>query len=1194
MNAKIRSLIDCTGQCKRALPPAVRWALILALAIFCSRQMIAQLSTADIVGTVTDTTGAVIPKANVSLLNLETHLQRVAISNESGDYQFTLLPVGHYSLTVKATGFKTATAANLAVEAGDRARADIHLEAGGSSETVVVEATTPLLQADSATVSSTVTEQSVQDLPLNGRNFVQLVQLVPGANEGPGNGLTSGGRPDDRRTTNGFSVNGQDDILNNYIVDGIDDNERIIGTIGVKPSIDGIQEITVQTNSYAPEAGRTAGGVINLVTKSGTNKFHGTAYEFFRNDKFDSRDFFFTAAQGNKPELRQNQFGGSIGGPIFHDKTFFFADYEALRLVKGMNPYNSSVPSSAEYNAINAATTSSTIASVFPALFPAGNYCHGSTSVLCSTNGIPVSQIVDPVTLNYLKLYPLPNLGTNTYETAPNKTQFGHTADARIDHTINQNNHIFFRFNFNQVSGQIPAPIGAGANTKLTGTLASIVPTGNYWDYTGPATDKAYQYALGYTHVFSQNLVMDLRAAYTRVNNFSQPNNYNTNADVTFGLPGNGALTTSLTPTGVGHWTFSPLGDGAYVPLQDIDNTFQYSGTVSYALYNHNLKLGAGLIRRQARNLQSAFPFGDFEFGLATDTTNDQILASTLAGAFDSTSYNANYGANGVVETPDYRTWEPSFFAQDNWKVNPKLTITYGVRYDVYTPFTEAHNKISNFDFNTAVKATTSTAAGNALEAAGVNGVSSTAGIQTDHSGFGPRIGFSYSVRPNLVVRGGYGISYFPGNYTANADLKNVPFTTSYGPSCVSTLAAQFYANANSTATQNPACNTIAGYTASTYQTVFDAGLPTPAGQTIHSAALGAMFAEDPQLKTSMIQQYNLQVERQFGPNVLTIGYVGNAGQHLPELFNDINVPTPAQVLASARTGYNAPRPLNSTLPNVGQIKWLASGGVSNYNGLQTSFQRRFSKGLAFDANYTWGHALSDIVGFSQEGYQGWGDADPTRVREIEYGNAENDIRSRFALSVDYELPFKGFKGPAKYALGGWEVNSIVAWQTGKPVSITNTGGSYNDVANPLYGGGSDRPNQIGNPFQAGNFAANPTCVGPSSLKHGGNGYWFNPCAFMRQAEGTVGNTARNSVYGPHFRHIDLSLFKDFPLVEGVKLQFRAEAFNITNTPNFYLNNNVNDGSAGALLGDSTFGMLNESDPNNVPRQLQLALKLQF
>ena len=1195
MNAKFQLLADCIGRCFWA---GGRLAVLLMLLLFSARQGQAQLSTADILGTVTDTTGAIIPKADVKLVNLDTRDQRVGVSNDSGNFQFTLLPSGHYSVTVTMKGFK-ATTATLAVEAGDRARADLRLETGGASETVVVEASAPLLQADNATVSSTVTAQAVQDLPLNGRNFVQLVQLVPGANEGPGNGLTSGGRPDDRRTTNGFSVNGQDDILNNFIVDGIDDNERIIGTIGVKPSVEGIQEITVQTNSYAPEAGRTAGGVINLVTKSGTNQFHGTAYEYFRNDKFDGRDFFFTAEQGKKPELRQNQFGGSIGGPVIRNKTFFFGDYEALRLVKGMNPYSSSVPSDAEYAAINAATTASTIASVFPSLFPAGTRCYG-TAVQCSTNGIPVSQLVDKVTLNYLKLYPKGNVANSpgTYMTAPNKTQFGHTADARVDHAFSQNDHLFFRFNYNKVSGQIPAPIGAGANPLATGALATIVPTGNYWDYTGPATDKAYQYALGYTHIFSQNLVMDLRAAYTRVNNFSQPNNYNTNADVTFGLPANGQLTTALTPTGVGNWTFSPLGDGAYVPLQDIDNTFQYSGTVSYTIGNHSIKAGAGLIRRQARNLQSAFPYGDFEFGLATDTNNDQILASTLAGAFKSTSYNADYGAGGVVNTPDYRTWEPNFFAQDNWKISPKLTVTFGLRYDLYTPFTEAHNKISNFDFNSAVKATNSTDAGNFLQVAGVNGVSATAGIQTDHAGFGPRVGFSYSVLPSTVIRGGYGISYFPGNYTANADLKNAPFTTSYGPACVSTLAAQFYANANSSAAQNPGCATLGP--ASTYQAVFDAGLPTPAGQNIHTPALGTMFAEDPKLKTSMIQQFNLQVQRQFGPNVLTIGYVGNVGQHLPELFNDINVPTPAQVLATKSTGYNAPRPLNAVLPNVGQIKWLASGGISNYNGLQTSFQRRFSKGLAFDANYTWGHALSDVVGFSQEGYQGWGDADPTNIRNIEYGNAENDIRSRFALSIDYELPFRNHQGLEKYTLDGWEVNSIVAWQTGKPSSITNSGGSYSDVANPLYGGGSDRPNQVSDPFKAGNVSytdgngAAQTCVGPSSLKHGGNGYWFNPCAFQRQAEGTVGTTHRNSIYGPQFRHIDFSLFKDFPIFNTLKLQFRAEAFNISNTPNFYLNNNVNDGSAGALQGKTTFGMLNESDPNYSPRTLQFALKLKF
>jgi hypothetical protein len=1163
MNKKMQHLARCTGQCDYIYRLAWRLTALLVLLICGSSVALAQLSTADILGTVTDTTGALVSKATITLVNLDTQDQRVAISNDSGEFQFTLLPVGHYSATAKKAGFKTTTT-NLAVEAGDRARADFHLVAGGGSETVVVEATTPLLQADNATVSSTVTAQSVQDLPLNGRNFVQLVQLVPGANEGPGNGLTSGGRPDDRRTTNGFSVNGQDDTLNNYVVDGIDDNERVIGTIGVKPSVEGIQEITVQTNSYAPEAGRTAGGVVNLVTKSGTNKFHGSLFEFLRNDKFDGRNTLQTT--GPMPELRQNQFGGSVGGPIIHDKTFFFGDYEGFRQVSGTT-YTESVPTLAEYNSINSQNGGS------PAAF-----------VTANGNGIPVGTPIDKVALAYLQLFPAPNVGTagqigGNYVISPNKTQFSKTIDVRVDHTINPKNLLFGRYDYNAVNTDTPAAIGAGANPKAPSALQAIVPGGGRWNFAGAAKDDAQQYAFGFTHIFTQNLLVDLRAAYTRINNFSTPLDYNTNADTTVGFPANGLLTTGLSPTGISG--LSDLGDGAYVPLQDIDNTFQYAGTVSDTIKTHSLKAGASLIRRQARNVQSAFPFGQYSFGLGTDsnsnstTQQNQVLASTLVGAFSSSSFNLD------LDTPDYRGWEPSFFVQDNWKVNQKLTVVYGIRYDVFTPFTEAHNHISNFDFNKAI-GSTAASVGSALEVAGVNGVSSTAGISTIHNNFAPRIGFSYSILPNTVLRGGYGLSFFPGNYTSNADLKNAPFTSVYGPSCESSLGVTIQANAGAASTAyNPSCaNVGAGYGGASFQAVYDNGLPTPTAQTINSPGL-SFVAEDPKFKPAMIQQFNLQIERQFGPNVLTVGYVGNIGQHLAETIADINVPTPAQVTAglNAATPYKAPRQLATLLPNLGGVGWLQSEGVSNYNGLQTSFQRRLAKGLAFDANYTWGHALSDQTGFSEEGMQGWADADPTRIRAIDYGNAENDIRNRFALSINYELPFKNFQGPAKYALGGWKINSIVAWQSGKDFSVTNNNGCNggSNCASPNYNGGPDRPNQVKSPK-----LAKPTLQ-----------EWFDVTAFVPQTLGTVGSTARNSLYGPHFRHIDFSLFKDFPVYDRFTVQFRAETFNITNTPNFYMPNNVNSGP-GTRLGNGQFGQITNMDPNYVPRQLQFALKLQF
>src|SRR5580693_7852156 len=321
--------------------------VVMAILLVFASAAFAQLTTADILGTVTDASGAVVPNANITLVNLGTDEVRTVQSNGSGDYSFTLLPVGHYSITVKAGGFQASITKDLAVEAGDRARADVHLQLGSESTTIEVTASTPLLQADNATVSSTVTARAVQDLPLNGRNFVQLVDLVPGANEGAGNGLSSGGRPDDRRSNAaGLSVNGQDDTLNNWVVDGVDDNERIIGTIGVKPNVEGIQEITVQTNNYSAEAGRTAGGVVNVVTRSGTNAFHGSVYEFFRNNIFDARNVLQTT--GNQPELRQNQYGGSIGGPVFKDKMFFYFDYEGFRQVSGVTD-TGTVPTLAEY-----------------------------------------------------------------------------------------------------------------------------------------------------------------------------------------------------------------------------------------------------------------------------------------------------------------------------------------------------------------------------------------------------------------------------------------------------------------------------------------------------------------------------------------------------------------------------------------------------------------------------------------------------------------------------------------------------------------------------------------------------------------------------------------------------------------------------------------------------------------------------
>jgi hypothetical protein len=1175
MNELIRTVSSArTGQCPSIFRRLVRLLAVLTLFAFALPGAHAQLTTADILGTVTDATGAVVPNATIVLTNLGTNEQRTTTSNGSGDYNFTLLPVGHYSLSVKAAGFQTQLTKDLSVEAGDRARNDVHLQTGSANTVIEVTATTPLLQADSATVSSTVTAQAVQDLPLNQRNFVQLVDLVPGANPGAGNSLSSGGRPDDRRTNAaGLSVNGQDESLNNWVVDGIDDNERVIGSIGVKPNIEGIQEITIETNSYAPEAGRTAGGVINIVTKTGTNQFHGSVYEYFRNDIFDGRSYFQTT--GRKPELRQNQYGASIGGPIFRDKTFFYFDYEGFRWVDGSTDTGTTLTQT-EYNDIHSLNGGTP-----QALFSTENGTAQAYAGLIPATGGPVP--INPIALNYLMLLPAPTNSSlsNNYTISPNRTQNYNTYDARIDHNFNSNNVLFARFSYNNVDTFTPPAFG---------TQNGIQVSGGRYNFDGPATDVAQQYELGYTHIFSPGLIADLRAGFTRINNLSLPLNYGTGVDQKVGFPA--AMTSfspyanSLTPVSIG--PFGDVGDGAYVPLQDIDNSFQYEGTVSWTKGNHNIKFGAGLMRRQARNVQSASAVGAFGFNLTTDTDPSQLtqqnnqIASTLLGAYNNQSRNFN------ITPPDYRSWEPSFFVQDSWKVSPKLTVIYGARYEIFTPFTEAHNRISNYDYLQALS-NPAAATSSALKIAGVNGVSATAGIPTQYNNIAPRVGFALSISPKTVLRGGYGLSYFPDNYTSNGDLKNAPFTSVNSPSCQSTLAVQIetYVNGGTLPLgQNGDCAAQGQY-GSFSQGIISPSAPTAAQLANLSTINGLSFvAEATNFKNALIQQFNLQAEQQFGANVFIIGYVGNIGQHLPESINNINQPLPYNPITDPA---GAARPLSGPLPNLGGVSYLNTGGVSNYNGLQTSFQRRFTKGLAVIANYTWAKGLADTSTFSQQGDQGWSNALPTNIRATEYGKADTDLANRFALALNYELQYgKEFTGLKKAVLSGWQTNVIAGWQSGKVFSIDSTGSGldnpiesdgkahgFNNRAVPQNAGGPDRPNTVAS----------------TKLAHKTLTEFFNTSAFAPQPLGTIGNTQRNSMFGPHFRDVDLSIFKNFAVTERATLQFRVETFNISNTPNFFIGNN---NSSAQEFGNSGFGQLSNTDPNYNPREYQFVLKALF
>jgi len=1145
--------VPVNGAPKHLFLFSVLLGAILALPVV----MNAQLTTADVVGTVTDTTGAVVPNANVTLTNQKTNETRNTQSSGGGQYAFTLLLPGNYLVRIEAPGFTTFTS-NVIVSAGDRARVDALMNVGQSSESIEVTSPSPLLQTETSTVANTVPEQHVENLPLNTRNLTTLVTFVPGANEGASvDSLSSGQRPDDRRQTSSFSVNGQDVELNNAQIDGTDNNERIIGTIGVKPSIDAIQEVTVETNNYTAESGRTPGGLVSVITKSGSNAFHGSLYEYFQNNAFNARNPFNPSPQFPQSEFRQNDFGGSVGGPIIKNRTFFFFAYEGFRQIAGVqNPITSTVPTAAEQ-----------------ALGPAGIVAADP-----ATSGLAV----DPIAATLFKLYPLPNFGapgqeTNNFLFDPNRTQFSTTFDGRVDHRFSNSDLFYARFTSNNVSSVIPTNL---PNVTINGV--SINPGNGQFGFAGPAKDVAYNGQLNYTHIFSSNLLLELKAAYTRIDNTSNSPNSGTNAATAVGFPSNinfGPLASSGLPL-INVAGFAPLGDSNFVPIVDISNTFEYSGAITYNRGAHSLKFGAALIRRQAQNQQSSNGVGNINFGLPEDGGSASLnnLATFLVGAFTAE------GRNTDLFTPNYRSWEPGFYAQDSWKVKPWLTLNYGLRYDIYTPFTEADGRISNFDpaTNTLLVPAHELAVLNTqgVDTTGIVGSSNTAGLKTTYSNFEPRVGFAASLGHETVLRGGFGIAAFPGNYTSNASLKNAPFNGVYAPSingqgCQSNLATQIETSSTGSSTL-PSCQASLGQTTALAQ-----GIPIPVPQALNSPSLSLPDNVALNFRTSYVEQFNLLLQKQFGQNVITVGYVGSVGRHLPVVINDINVPDPLTAAASLRgpDGRFDTRPTAAILPGLGGVGEYESVGSSSYHSLQTSFQRRYSNGLTVSVNYTYSHSIDDATTLSYEGQEGFGNADPFAIQRFETGNSDLDLRHRFVGAVTYELPFgKNFTGAKKLALAGWQANTVLIWNSGSPFTITdNFTGFANSVFNGI-GGGPTRPNQI----------ATATLSNPSINE------WFNPAAFVIPPLGTIGNTARNSLYGPSFRHFDLSLFKDFTLTERVKLQFRAEAFNLTNTPSYFVANNQNDAPTTNAVQGAGFGRIVITNPNYTPRALQFALKLVF
>ena len=1065
----------------------------------------AQVATGDILGTVLDSSGAAIPGAALHLENTGTHEVRNAKSSGSGEYVFSSLQPGTYVVTVVSPTFKTYSTSNIVVLASDRVRIDAKLQVGAADEKVEVTATPSALQTDNPTVGTTITDKTLVDAPLNGRNYFNLVQVQAGVNPGSSTSLSSGNSQTDRRLSASVSANGQQELFNNNLVDGLDNNGRTFGAVLIRPSVEAIGEVRTDINLYNAELGRTSGAVINVITRSGANQFHGSVYEFFRNDVTDSRNFFAAKTSlSRKPELRQNQFGGSVSGPIVKDKTFFFADFESFRRIDANNT-------------VYISTTPTAIEQATPGYLADRGLAN-----------IPAAQI-DPTALAYFKLFPLPNLPgsnsglANNYLSDPSASLITNTGDLRIDHHFSQKDSMFGRYSYNHTSASTPSAfptvngISAGGNLQGPGTDTIPVDGGQ----------------ISYTHIYTPNLLMELKMGYTFFGGNILPVNFgqNLNNSAPYLIPNANQCAICSGLSLINITGLSPLGDPATEPSSVSEHNSQFEGSVTYTRGRHTIKTGASLIRRNFSLQNSLFPKG-------------YNIFPSLTNFFHGAPFIDNRQL--IVEKPYDRMWEPSGFLQDNWRATDKLTLSLGVRYDVFTKPNAKYGNYSNFDLGSLSI---------------IN--NATGGISNQYHDVSPRLGFDATVTPGTVVRGGFGLSFYDGDSNTGLILNNPP--VGFGSGTIVSV-----------------------------RPISTAGVPPVVVQSTATASLsGALTSKPLHEPDNYVEQYNLLVQKEFGGTVVTLGYVGQVGRHLSNDTPNVDLPAPA---GPSPAGTPAPALIYAKqLPLVNTIASYRNNGVSSYNSAQVTVERRITRGLTANVNYTYSRNLDDLLAVFDgdlTGSNGFGDL-PNQVNKYDFGNSALDLRDRFAGFFSYDLPFgKSGSHLNKAALGGFRFNGLGFWQTGAPFTVTSSVDQASGLATiNLPTINTDRPN-----------------VASRVVRNGSLSQFFNISAFAQQPLGTAGDEGRNQFYGPHLRRGDLSLFKTIPIHEGTQLELRAECINISNTPNFDRPNhtitqyNIPVGTtaaqiaAGGLVATSNggFGTITNTLAGYSGRQFQFAGRLNF
>ncbi len=1156
MNTEIEVPNRTTSSFQTSHLKIARFLLALVLLFGTALAADAQVESGKIVGTVRDASGAIVSVAKITVTQIQTNAEKKMVTNSEGEYVATELKPGTYTVKAECAGFKTAVESAFQLDINQVVRVDFALVVGSVLEQMTVTAAEPQVESETSSIGQVIDESRVHELPLNGRDFIQLAYLSPGVNMGPastGNtgNVQQGDIPEDERGNGSIQVNGLWATNNNYLLDGFDNNEQQIGFELIEPPVDAIQEFKVQTNNFSADIGK-GGAVVNVVTKSGTNRFHGSAFEFLRNSFMDAKNFFDDPTQAIPP-FKRNEFGGSIGGPIVHNRTFFFADYQGRR-IRTSETYLSPVPSPSEVGGdfSDLLTGPSPTFIVDPVT---GNQFMGNNNA--SPNVIPScpsptgGACLDPAAINTVALFPQPNVSPSLgdlFRYNPVNRNNQDAFDVRLDHQITLKNNFFGIFSYGNVQDHNPDP------------FPGIAGGGSF---TGNISNKSLLAGLSDVHAFSGSRINEVKVGYTRYVVNAVPFFQGEQLATQLGIPGindpNNPITGGLPNIQISG--LNSLGNGDYFPETLKEDNYQLLDAFTYIHGRHSFKMGADLRRREHGFFQVQNPHGDFFY--TGQFTNDP-LADFLIGFTQSLFRDTQTGPFGM------RWWEFGTYLMDDYRVSNKLTLNLGLRYDVYTPMVEEHNRLANFNFQTGY-----------FVAPGVTpGTSRSGDVGTNWKNFSPRIGFAYSVGNDnkTALRGGYGIFYDEQADQNDTELayNNLPgvygsesLTASLGPTPVMILSQ--------------------GPPPITFSTIAN-----PTGRA------SAAYFHNP---TTYIEEWNLNIERQLAKDmVLQIGYEGTRGVHLTYLRNLNQATTPTWQNFSGPTG-NEGRPYDSTVPNIAAIRTEGHDISLINHGLQVRFEKRSSKGWSMLNSYTWQHTIGQAT--ESETPNADGEPQDTYNLRAERGDLTPDFRHQFTSAWSYELPFgpgrRYLRTPGALGLltGGWQLNGIISIYSGQAFT------PYLSFDPTNTGSGGPRPDRVGDPYNYSNAAVgfdggnNGGATQSCATSAGQNiNCWYNPAAFAFPAvapgqptppAGTsyatmFGNAGRGTLRGPAFYDTDFSVFKDFKLKERGRLQLRGEIFNLFNTPQFALPNNLVDTPTAGQITST----LHES------RQIQVSVNVSF